>query len=125
MEFGIFCIFATDISQELGMTYRKSARWPIVSVRLTSCILRQTLRMEIGMREHRQQDSLDFHPFSFYHVHLDIVIELRASLELYGNPQVFGLSIYFATPFEIQIADDFFTFVMLSFPKVVINGVPH
>ena len=45
------------------MTYRKSARWPIVSVRLTSCVLRQTLRMEIGMREHRKQDSLDFHPF--------------------------------------------------------------
>ena len=75
------------------MTYRKSARWSIVSVRLTSCILRQTIRVEIGMREHRKQDSLDFHPFSFYHVHLDIVVELCASLELHSNPYIFSLAV--------------------------------
>ena len=38
----IVVILQAEISQESGMTFRKSARWPIVSVRLTSCILRQT-----------------------------------------------------------------------------------
>ena len=45
---GKVVILQAEISQESGMTFRKSARWPIVSVRLTSCILRQTIRMELG-----------------------------------------------------------------------------
>ena len=36
-------ILQAEISQGSGMTFRKSARWPIVSVRLTSCILRHVI----------------------------------------------------------------------------------
>ena len=40
---GKVVILQPEISQESGMTFRKSARWPIVSVRLTSCVLRHVI----------------------------------------------------------------------------------
>ena len=80
-------VLQAEISQESGMTFRKSARWPIVSVRLTSCILRQTLRVEIGMREHRQQDSLDFHPFLLCLNDCDAILHFVVCPPYYANHQ--------------------------------------
>ena len=94
-------ILQADISREFGTTIRQVRAEAYRLSTTAARISRQTLRMEIGMREHRKQDSLDFHPFSFNHVYFDVVIELRASLELYCNSYILNSAIQFATPFEV------------------------
>ena len=83
------------------MTFRKSARWPIVSVRLTSCILWQPIRVEIGMREHRQQDSLDFHPFSLFLCLYDNACNSQA--HIFGVPFLSGGRVLTVFQSQVQI----------------------
>ena len=83
------------------MSFRKSARWPIVSVRLTSCILRQPIRVEIGMREYRQQDSLDFHPFSLFLCLYDNACNSQA--HIFGVPFLSGGRVLTVFQAQVQI----------------------
>ena len=53
----------TDISRVFGTTIRQVRAEAYRLSTTATRILRQTPRMEIGMREHRKQDSLGFHPF--------------------------------------------------------------
>ena len=47
-----------DLPKVRAVAYRFSTTYLLHSA--------ATIRVEIGMREHRQQDSLDFHPFFCY-----------------------------------------------------------
>ena len=114
-----------DISREFGTTIRQVRAEAYRLSTTAARISRRPIRVEIGMREHRQQDSLDFHPFSFDHIHFNVVIELRASLKLNGDSDILDFTIMFALSFEIQLTYDFLDFIWLSLPKVIIKGILH
>ncbi len=60
----VFVVFLhADISREFGTTIRQVRAEAYRLSTTAARVLRQALRVEIRMREHRQEDSLDFHPF--------------------------------------------------------------
>ena len=75
------------------------------------------------MREYRQQDSLGFRPFLFYHVYLNVIVELCRLLKLDGYSYVLGFPIENATAFEVQVSNDVVTFISLTLSKVVVDGI--
>ena len=81
----------------------------------------KTIRMKIGMREYRKQDSLDFHPFSFNHVYFNVVIEFGTFLKLHRDSYIFDFAVKFATPFKIQVSNDLLALVGFSFSKIVLS----